>query len=80
MIHSQRGKRGFITAIILIVTALIVLGFFGFNLKSIVNSPTVTANLSYVWGLLVHAWNIFIVTPAVWLWDKVQGVLFKVTS
>lgn len=48
MLHLQKGKRGFITAIILIVVALIVLGFFGFNLKSIVNSPTVEANLSYV--------------------------------
>ncbi len=71
--HDRRG--GFIKLILLIVIALIVLGFFGYNLKDIIDSPTVHENLVYVWGLTVELWNTFIVAPAVWIWDKINGLL-----
>ncbi|KKW11640.1 MAG: hypothetical protein UY50_C0009G0026 [Parcubacteria group bacterium GW2011_GWA2_49_9] len=60
--------------VLLIVIALIVLGFFGYNLKDIVSSPTVHDNLVYVWDLVVKVWNTIIVEPAMWLWDKIQGL------
>ena len=75
MIHAQKGKRGFITTILLIVIALIVLGLFGYNLKDIIDSPTVHGNLAYVWGIVVYLWNTFVVAPIVWVWDKLQGLL-----
>lgn len=75
MIQSPKGNRGFIKLILIIVVALIVLGYFGYNLKDIVSSPTVHDNLVYVWDLIVRLWNTIIVTPALWLWDKIQGLL-----
>ena len=74
MNKAQQG-RGFIKLILLIVVALIVLGFFGYNLSDIINSPTVHDNLVYVWDIIVKIWNTVIVIPALWLWDKIQGVL-----
>lgn len=71
----MKGNRGFIKMILLIVVALIVLGFFGYNLRDIVNKPVVHDNLAYVWGIVVYLWNSFIVAPVMWLWDKVQGIL-----
>ncbi|MDO8594941.1 MAG: hypothetical protein Q7R93_05555 [bacterium] len=59
--------------ILLIVIALIVLGFFGYNLRDIVNSPTVHENLVYVWDLLVKIWNAVIVTPFNWIMSKISG-------
>lgn len=73
MTQFQKGNRGFVKTILLIVIALIVLGFFGYNLKEIIDSPTVNENLTYVWGLVVYAWNTCIAEPAVWLWDKIRG-------
>ncbi len=46
-------RSGFITAILLIVAALIILGYFKINIQTIVSSPDVQANLQYAWQLLV---------------------------
>ncbi len=51
------GNRGFVKIIVLIVVALVILGFFGFNLKEIVNSPTVRANLAYLWSIVTTVWQ-----------------------
>lgn len=71
----QGGSRGFVKTILLIVVGLIVLGFFGYNLKEIIDSPTVNENLTYVWGLVANTWNTFIAEPAVWRWNKIQSIL-----
>lgn len=64
-------SRGLVKAIVLIVVALVVLGFFGYNLRDIVSSPTVSENLRYAWGLVVKLWNTILARPAVWLWDHI---------
>jgi len=74
ILHWNKSA-GFIKMILVIVIALIVLGFFGYNIKDIVNSPTVHNNLVYVWGIVVYLWKTFIVVPALWLWDKIQEIL-----
>jgi hypothetical protein len=68
----MKGNRGFIKAIILIVIALVVLGFFGYNLKDIINSPTVKDNLFYVWNAAVLAVN--------WVWDLLVSVFEKIRA
>lgn len=69
--QQLKPKRGgFIKLILLIVIALIVLGFFGYNLKDIVDSPTVRENLAYVWELLVKLWNLLL-APLTWVWENI---------
>ena len=74
MQNSKQGRGGFIKLILLIVIALVVLGFFGYNLRDIINSPTVHDNLVYVWDLIVKFWNMFLATPFHWIWDKIQAM------
>lgn len=70
MMHrDQHG--GFIKLIILLVIVLIVLGYFGFNIQQIINSPTVSGNLSYVWNLALNFWNNFLVVPVTYVWNKI---------
>lgn len=57
--------------IILIVILLIILGYFGLNIKNISNSSTVSDNLHYAWSLVVSFWNNFLVVPAKFVWDKI---------
>ena len=66
----MKGNRGIIKMVLVIVLALVVLGFFGYNLKDIVNSPDVKGNFSYVWELLAKLWN-WILTPLSWVWDNI---------
>ncbi len=67
----QKTQGGFIKLIILLVIVLIVLGYLGFNVENILNSPTVSGNLHYVWNLGVTFWNRFLVLPATWIWNKI---------
>lgn len=60
--------------IIIIVIALIVLGYFGFNIQNIINSPTVQKNLNYAWSLVTYIWQNFLKTPAIFIWDKFVNV------
>ncbi len=71
---SFSRKGGLIKLVLLIVITLVVLGFFGYNLREIVDSPTVKDNLAYVWGFIVKLWNMFLATPFHWIWDKIQAV------
>ena len=46
-------KRGVISTIVLIVVALIILGYFHISFKSIVSSPTVQENLKFAWQIFM---------------------------
>ena len=46
--------------VLLIVVGLVVLGYFGYNLRDIVNSPSVNENLAYAWDMLKRAWNFLV--------------------
>ena len=84
MINAPRGDRGttcqsggFIKVILLIVIALVVLGFFGYDIREVFNSPAVRDNLAYAWDMLIRLWNTFLAEPALWLWDKITELLGK---
>ena len=52
-IFSKRpARKGFIQAIILIVIALIVLGYFKIDIKTVLAGPIVQENLKYAWQLV----------------------------
>jgi hypothetical protein len=74
MIKHFNGKLtrgGFIKAIVIIVVALIVLGYFGYNLQDIVKSPTVQGNLNYAWGLVRAVWNNYLAVPFDFIWNRI---------
>jgi len=54
---AKRGRGGFITWVALIVVALIVLGFYGFDLKEYLDAPSIKENFSAIWGWTVSAWH-----------------------
>jgi len=55
--------------IIIIVIALVVLGYYGFNLKEVLDSGTVKENLLTFWNWIVAGWN--------YLVDLIKGLLGK---
>ncbi len=63
-------NKGFIKLIIVIVIALIILGYF-FNIKitDVISAPNVQANLSWFWNIIVNIWN-FITYPIVFVWNR----------
>jgi hypothetical protein len=71
-------RKGLIKTIIVIVIALIILGYFGFNIGDIINGPTVQANLHTFWDFVLSVWNNYLYGPVIYIWDNfVVGVLWK---
>jgi len=48
-------KRGIVGTIVLVIVALILLGYFNINVQQVVSTPTVQNNLLYAWQLLIAA-------------------------
>jgi len=67
-------ERGFIKLIIIIVIALIILGYFGFDIKGAVESPTAQSNLKYFGNLLSTIWNDYLKAAVLFVWN---GVVVK---
>jgi len=57
-IHSNRG--GLIRTVIIFIAILIVLAYFGLNLRSIVASQTFQDNWNYIAGIGTQIWNNFL--------------------
>ena len=64
-------QGGFIKLIILIVVLLVVLGYFGINIRSIVENDTAKSNVSYVWNWTKAMWGTYLASPAKYLWNDV---------
>ena len=78
MNYLKEEQKGFIRTIILIIIALIVLGYFGFDVESIIKSEKVQKNLNYVWDIVVKVWDVYLATPVMFVWDKFfVGVVWK---
>ena len=62
--YKNNHKRGIVGMIVILVIALLVLSYFGFNLRQTVDSPTTQSNFSYVWSSIVYIWQTYLQTPA----------------
>lgn len=67
----KNDNRGLIKWIVIIVIAVIVLSYFGFDLRSIVESDATQNNLGYVWGGVVTVWNEYLSQPILYFWNNI---------
>ena len=65
------GNRGFIKWIIIIVVALLVLSYYGFSLRTLVNNPVTQDNFGYVATTSVSFWDEYLSQPASYLYNDV---------
>ena len=69
-------NKGFIQIIVLIVIILVALGYFGLNVREIIDSPVVSDNLSYVWNGVVYIWQNYLTAPFMYLWGVFKNLLW----
>ena len=53
-------QGGLIKAILIIIVVLLILAYFGLNLRSIVSSPTFQDNWNFLWNGIVNIWNMYL--------------------
>jgi|SRR3989344_762845 len=56
---------------IFVVIVLLVLSYFGFNVRSLAESPTTRENFSFVTTFIVDIWNDYLKRPATFLWKDI---------
>ncbi len=71
MFFYGNSHGGFFRAIVFFVIALIILGYLGFNIQNILESPLVKKNLDYAWNFVKTVWVNFLKKPAEFVWDKI---------
>jgi hypothetical protein len=57
------GNQGFIRTILIIIIALLILSYFGLNIRTIVNSPAGSDNFSYVQEVMINVWDNYLKKP-----------------
>ncbi len=67
----QQKNRGLIKLLLLIIVAIIVLGYFRIDLRSIIESEAVQTNLDYAWALVVKFWDQIVIDL---IWENFKGL------
>ena len=57
--------------IVICALGLIVLGYLGFDIRKAIEAPTTKSNLEYSKEAVVHVWNKYLSTPAIYIWKEV---------
>jgi hypothetical protein len=73
----MKKSRAFIGIIVLIIIAILLLSYFGFDLKKIFTSEAVKNNFSYVWGIIKNIWSDYLARPWNFIWDNAFKPLFS---
>jgi len=60
-----------IRTILIILVVILVISYFGINLRALVSSPTTQDNVSYVVTGIGSIWNNYLKMPATYLWKEV---------
>lgn len=65
----MKKNQGLIKFIIIILIALIVLGYYGFDIQKAIDAPATQSNLTYVQQVVSIVWHDYLQAPATYLWN-----------
>ena len=69
MINNYKNKQGgLIKLIIIIVIAIAILSYYGFDIKNFFTSPQAQKNFGYVWDFITETWTNYLAEPAIKVW------------
>jgi len=71
MVKFKNDKRGLIQWLVIVLIAVLVLSYFGFDLRAIIESEGTQGNLGYLWGLGVTVWNEYLSRPILYFWHNI---------
>ncbi|MEK7641547.1 MAG: hypothetical protein AAB365_00970 [Patescibacteria group bacterium] len=71
MKRINRNNKGLVRTVVIIVIALLVLSYFGFSIRDIVNSPAGRDNFSYAQEVMINVWDNYLKKPVLYLWNDI---------
>lgn len=75
-----RMNRGVIKILFIIIVAILILSYFRINLRELFSSSNFLTNLTAVWQFLKMAWRDFMISPLVFILEKLLEILHRVRS
>ena len=67
----MKKDQGFIKWIILIIIALIILGYYGFDVRRAIDAPTTQSNLNWFKETCLWIWDNVLRWPATFVWENI---------
>ncbi len=67
MKNNTKTDQGFIKWIIIIIIALIILGYYGFDLRKAIEAPATQSNLTYVQQIVSNIWHNYLEGIVRWI-------------
>ena len=72
-------QRGLIKFIVIVIIAILVLSYLGFDIRSFIESEGTQSNLKYVWNgvsdvwksFIMPIWNNYLRSPFLYIWNDI---------
>jgi len=77
MFIHQPEQKGFIKLIIVIVIALLILSYFGFDLEQLAKNPTTQKNFNYVERIVLSIWQNVLKKPVMYVWNIFVDLIWQ---
>lgn len=71
MNQDWKKDRGLIKFIIIIVIALVILGYYGFSVRQAIEAPASQDNLNFFKDICIKIWLYILRAPALFIWENV---------
>jgi hypothetical protein len=78
--NLKNREGGFVKLLLSIVIALIILSYFGFDLRTLIENPQTQENLNYFWNLLKTFWFDYIWKGILFVWNYIVELFSKIFS
>ena len=76
--NTSQRNNGFIRFVIIIIIAIIILSYLGFDIRKIMTSDMVKNNFSYVWNFIKTVWFDYLSVPFTFAWNQAIKPLVEV--
>ncbi len=77
----MKKDQGFIKWIILIVIALVILGYYGFDVRQAIDAPTTQSNLNWFKEFCLWVWDHILRIPVTFIWEQlILPLIHSLTS
>ena len=70
---QKNSTRGFIRlrTILIAIVIILIISFFGIDLKKLTENPTTQNNFRYVWSGVTYVWDSYLRTPLSYVWNNI---------
>ncbi len=67
--YKINSQKGFIKMILIIVIALLILSYYGFDIEKTIKSPLTQKNLNYIQQISLSVWQNILKAPIMYIWN-----------